>query len=160
MCRQRPIVPVSIRRALSTHCLPRKYVPISTVRLSLHRLRPYASVFTAFDYTPPSRSNAPPSSFSDSLKNTLGFLLRPDLAPLIFIKVAGGVTSSAYSTAVPLVLTEGIGGSSGCDTGSESGSGMSPAELGRIMSAGMMTAAVFGAIGIGPAMKLAGSRGG
>lgn len=104
-------------------------------------------------------SSLSPSSFLDSLKNTLGFLLRLDLAPLLCIKVSGGVTSSIYSTAVPLVLLEGIGGSSGGDNCSETGGGMSSAECGRIMSAGMMTTAVFGAIGIVPGMKLAGSKG-
>lgn len=133
------------------------------VRVEMERLNPNDGAESKMKPPPIDSfpaSSSPPSSFSDSLKNTLGFLLRPDLAPLLFIKVAGGVTSSAYSTAVPLVLMEGIGGSSGGDGGSETGGGMSPAELGRIMSAGMMTAAVFGAIGIGPAMKLAGSRGG
>jgi OCT family organic cation transporter-like MFS transporter 18 len=84
------------------------------------------------------------NTFLQSIKRTLSFLLHPTIGPLLFIKLLNGVSSSAFSTILPLVLANKLKFSS--------------AELGYFMSASSLSVAVFACVGITPAMKLADNR--
>ena len=76
------------------------------------------------------------SSFSDDLLGSLKMALRPNLWPLLLVKVLGGVSASMYSTALPILLTQRLK--------------FEPASMGLSMSSGSIAVAVFGAVGLSP----------
>jgi len=71
--------------------------------------------------------------------------LRPNIWPLLTVKVIGGVCASMHSTAIPLVLTQILG--------------FEPQQLGLVMSCGMFAVAFFGAFFMAPLTKYLGSLG-
>lgn len=83
-------------------------------------------------------------SFLQSMRNTLSFLLHPTIGPLLFIKLLNGVSSSAFSTILPLILANKLH--------------FSTAQLGYFMSASSLSVAIFAAVGISPAMAFVGNR--
>ncbi|KAL9189560.1 hypothetical protein ACHAXT_009235 [Thalassiosira profunda] len=83
-------------------------------------------------------------SFLQSVHKTLSFLRHPTIGPLLFIKTFNGVSSSAFSTILPLILANKLH--------------FSPAQLGYFMSASSISVALFAAVGISPAMRSVGNR--
>ncbi|KAL7544305.1 hypothetical protein ACHAWF_007696, partial [Thalassiosira exigua] len=87
---------------------------------------------------------APDDSFRESARKTLSFLLHPKIGALLFIKFFNGVSSSAFTTAVPLMLANKLR--------------FSTARLGYFMSASSLSVALLAAVGMSPAMTLARNR--
>ncbi|KAL3795672.1 hypothetical protein HJC23_002079 [Cyclotella cryptica] len=83
------------------------------------------------------------STFLQSVKHTLSFLHHPKLGPLLFMKLINGISSSAFTTILPLILTNQLQ--------------FSPSNLGYFMSISSMSVAVFAAVGISPAMSFFGN---
>jgi OCT family organic cation transporter-like MFS transporter 18 len=83
-------------------------------------------------------------SFLKSVKKTLSFLRHPTIGPLLFIKLLNGVSSSTFSTALPLILANKLF--------------FSTAQLGYFMSASSISVACFAAVAISPAMALVNNR--
>jgi hypothetical protein len=83
-------------------------------------------------------------SVVQSIKRTVSYLQNPLIGPLLFIKLLNGVSSSAFSTILPLILANKLN--------------FSAAELGYYMSVNSFTVAVFACVGIGPSMKICGDR--
>ena len=83
-------------------------------------------------------------SFIRSLKRTILFLRHETLGPLLFVKLLNGVSSSAFSTVLPLVLANRMQ--------------FTTAQLGYYMSASSVSVAIFSAVGMGPLMKAARGR--
>ena len=71
--------------------------------------------------------------------------MRPNIWPLLAVKVIGGVCASMHSTAIPLVLTQVLH--------------FEPQQLGMVMSCGMFAVAFFGAFFMAPLTKILGSLG-
>ena len=84
------------------------------------------------------------TSFVQSVKRTVSYLQHPIVGPLLFIKLLNGVSSSAFSTILPLILANNLN--------------FTTAELGYYMSANSLSVAVFACVGIGPSMKVMGDR--
>lgn len=75
-------------------------------------------------------------SFVQELQHSYQIAIRPNLWPLLLVKIVGGFSASMYSTAVPLVLTQWLY--------------FEPSQLGWAMSASMFSVAAFGAVGMAP----------
>ena len=85
------------------------------------------------------------SSFAEDLKDAVSIALRPEIWPLLMVKVMGGVAASMHSTALPIVLTQTLN--------------FEPAQLGFSMSCSMFAVAAFGAVGMAPLTAYFGSFG-
>lgn len=91
---------------------------------------------------PSSDSSTPPSpkkqnrSFLQELQNSYEIAMRPNLWPLLLVKVVGGFAAAMHSTALPLVLTQTLH--------------FDPAQLGFTMSSAMFAVAAFGAFAMAP----------
>ena len=85
------------------------------------------------------------ASFAEDLKDAVSIALRPEIWPLLMVKVMGGVAASIHSTALPLVLTQTLD--------------FEPAQLGFSMSCSMFAVAAFGAVGMAPLTSYFGSFG-
>lgn len=83
-------------------------------------------------------------TFLQSVKKTLSFLRHPTVGPLLFIKLLNGISSSAFSTIVPLILANKLH--------------FSTTQLGYFMSASSISVAAFAAVGISTAMACVGNR--
>ena len=79
-----------------------------------------------------------------SVTRTVSYLQHPIVGPLLFIKLLNGVSSSAFSTILPLILANNLN--------------FTTAELGYYMSANSFSVAVFACVGIGPSLKVVGDR--
>ena len=84
------------------------------------------------------------SSFLTSLKNTLFLLHHPVLTPLLGMKLLNGVSSSAFTTILPLILANKLH--------------FDQADMGYLMSSSSFCVAIFAAVGITPAMIFVGNR--
>eukprot|EP00934_Nitzschia_sp_Nitz4_P008110 Nitzschia sp. Nitz4//scaffold196_size54656//29029//30330//NITZ4_006641-RA/size54656-processed-gene-0.52-mRNA-1//1//CDS//3329540432//8100//frame0 len=83
-------------------------------------------------------------SFGQDLVRAGGLALRRSIAPLLMVKVFGGVVASIHSTAMPLVLTEKLE--------------WKPSQLGMSMSGSMIAVAALGAVGMAPLTNVLGSH--
>lgn len=125
-----------------------------SVVLSVAYLKDHAKKAKGRDSTPgtsssPSQQSAAAgakqrASFVESFRRTLSFLRHPAIGPLLFVKLLNGVSSSAFATALPLILANELR--------------FSTARMGWFMSASSLSVAAFGAAGIAPAMAAAGDR--
>jgi hypothetical protein len=77
-----------------------------------------------------------PRSFLQDLQHSFQLMLRPNLWPLLLVKVIGGFAASMHSTALPLVLVQYLH--------------FDPSQLGISMSTSMFAVASFGAIAMAP----------
>ncbi len=84
-------------------------------------------------------------SFSEATLHSGKIAMRPNIWPLLTVKVIGGVCASMHSTAIPLVLTQVLR--------------FEPQQLGLVMSCGMFAVAFFGAFFMAPLTKYLGSLG-
>lgn len=84
-------------------------------------------------------------SFFQELQNSYEISIRPNLWPLLFVKVVGGFAASMQSTALPLVLTQTLH--------------FDPAQLGFTMSTSMLAVAAFGAFAMAPLTNCLGLAG-
>eukprot|EP00545_Synedropsis_sp_CCMP1620_P002780 CAMPEP_0119010136 /NCGR_PEP_ID=MMETSP1176-20130426/4816_1 /TAXON_ID=265551 /ORGANISM="Synedropsis recta cf, Strain CCMP1620" /LENGTH=491 /DNA_ID=CAMNT_0006962751 /DNA_START=42 /DNA_END=1517 /DNA_ORIENTATION=+ len=75
-------------------------------------------------------------SFAQELQHSYNIALRPNLWPLLLVKVIGGFAASMHSTALPLVLVQSLH--------------FDPSQLGFSMSTAMFAVATFGAIAMAP----------
>lgn len=92
-----------------------------------------------------SKNQLSKKSFRSDIQHQARLALQASLFPLLIVKVAGGITSSMHSTALPLVLTQELH--------------FPPALLGFAMSSSMLAVATFGAVVMAPLTKLLGSNG-
>ena len=92
----------------------------------------------------PDKTRTAERSFVQSLKRTILLLRHETLGPLLFVKLLNGVSSSAFSTVLPLVLANRLR--------------FTTAQLGYYMSASSVSVAIFSAVGMGPLMKAARGR--
>jgi len=83
-------------------------------------------------------------SFMQSIHKTLSYLRHETLGPLLFIKLLNGISSSAFTTVLPLLLVNKLH--------------LDTSQLGYFMSASSLSVAVFASCGISPAMLLMGNR--
>lgn len=83
-------------------------------------------------------------SFLQSIQKTLSYLRHPTIGPLLFIKLLNGVSSSAFTTILPLVLVNKLH--------------LDTSQLGYFMSASSLSVAVFASFGISASMSLVGNR--
>lgn len=83
-------------------------------------------------------------SFLQSIHTTLCYLRHPTIGPLLFIKLLNGVSSSAFTTVLPLVLVNNLH--------------LNTSQLGYFMSASSLSVAVFASFGISFSMSLVGNR--
>mmetsp|Transcript_7165 Transcript_7165/g.11980 ORF Transcript_7165/g.11980 Transcript_7165/m.11980 type:complete len:493 (-) Transcript_7165:7-1485(-) len=83
-------------------------------------------------------------SFLQSIHKTLSYLRHPTIGPLLFIKLLNGVSSSAFTTILPLVLVNKLH--------------LDTSQLGYFMSASSLSVAVFASFGISASMSLVGNR--
>ena len=88
---------------------------------------------------------APKRSFWEDTVHSGKIALRPNIWPLLSVKVINGVCASMHSTAIPLVLTQVLR--------------FEPQQLGMVMSCGMFAVAFFGAFFMAPLTKMLGSLG-
>lgn len=84
------------------------------------------------------------TTFIQSTQQTLSYLRHPRIGPLLFIKLLNGVSSSAFSTVLPLILANKLH--------------FSTKDLGYFMSASSLSVAFFAAVGISKAMSLVGNQ--
>lgn len=84
-------------------------------------------------------------SFWEDTVHSGKITLRPNIWPLLSVKVINGVCASMHSTAIPLVLTQVLR--------------FEPQQLGMVMSCGMFAVAFFGAFFMAPLTKMLGSLG-
>jgi predicted MFS family arabinose efflux permease len=91
------------------------------------------------------RKEKNPASISESLQNSLSIGLRPNIWPLLIVKLMGGVGASMFSTALPLVLSQQLN--------------FDASQLGLGMSASMFSVAVFSAVFMAPMAKIVGPDG-
>jgi len=96
-----------------------------------------------------SKDHANPSvkkhtSFVQSVQRTLSFLRHPIIGPLLFIKFLNGISSSAFTTILPLILANKLQ--------------FSTTQMGYFMSTSSLSVAAFAAVGIAPAMSSVGNR--
>ena len=83
-------------------------------------------------------------TFMQSIQKTLSYLKHPTIGPLLFIKLLNGVSSSAFSTILPLILANKLH--------------FSTIQLGSFMSASSLSVAAFAAICIKPLMSYVGNQ--
>jgi MFS family permease len=81
--------------------------------------------------------------FVESASRSLRYLLHPTIGPLLFVKLLNGVSSSAFTTVLPLILANKLNFTTG--------------QLGVFMSASSLTVAAFSAVGMAPAMACVGN---
>ena len=98
----------------------------------------------------PVRRNHPSSSPSrlsvfQELQHAVRIALRPNLWPLLAVKIISGVSSSMFQTSLPMVLTQQLH--------------FDPAALGLSMSLSMMASAAFGVFGMGQTTRKLGAMG-
>lgn len=91
------------------------------------------------------KENTPKRSFLEDTAHSGKIALRPNIWPLLSVKVINGVCASMHSTAIPLVLTQALR--------------FEPQQLGLVMSCGMFAVAFFGAFFMAPLTKMLGSLG-
>lgn len=84
-------------------------------------------------------------SFFQELQNSYEISIRPNLWPLLLVKIVGGFGASMQSTALPLVLTQTLH--------------FDPAQLGFTMSTSMLAVATLGAFAMAPLTNLLGLSG-
>lgn len=84
------------------------------------------------------------TTFIQSIQRTLSYLNHPTIGPLLFIKLLNGVSSSAFSTILPLILANKLH--------------FSTIQLGSFMSASSLSVAAFAAICIKPLMSFVGNQ--
>jgi MFS family permease len=92
---------------------------------------------------PPNEKNV--SSVLESLQNSLAIGLRPNVWPLLTVKLMGGVGASMFSTTLPLVLSQQLK--------------FEASQLGLSMSVSMFSVAVFSAVLMAPMASLIGPDG-
>jgi predicted MFS family arabinose efflux permease len=85
------------------------------------------------------------SSVSKSLQRSLSIGIRPNVWPLLTVKLLGGVGASMFSTALPLVLSQQLR--------------FDASQLGLGMSASMLSVAVFSAVFMAPMANFIGPDG-
>lgn len=85
------------------------------------------------------------SSVSESLQNTLAIGLRPNVWPLLTVKLMGGVAASMFSTTLPLVFSQQLK--------------FEASQLGLGMSVSMFSVAVFSAVFMAPMASFIGPDG-
>ncbi len=90
------------------------------------------------------KTNYDPQSFLQSIHTTLSYLRHPTIGPLLFIKLLNGVSSSAFTTVLPLVLVNKLH--------------LNTSQLGYFMSASSLSVAIFASFGISFSMSLVGNR--
>ena len=83
-------------------------------------------------------------SFLQSIHKTISYLRHPTIGPLLFIKLLNGVSSSAFTTVLPLVLVNKLH--------------LNTSQLGYFMSASSLSVAVFASFGLSFSMSLVGNR--
>jgi len=83
-------------------------------------------------------------SFLQSIQKTSSYLRHPTIGPLLFVKLLNGISSSTFSTILPLILANKLH--------------FTTTQLGYFMSASSLSVAVFAAVGIVPALSLVGNR--
>jgi OCT family organic cation transporter-like MFS transporter 18 len=83
-------------------------------------------------------------SFTKSIHNTFSYLSHPKLGPLLFLKLLNGVSSSAFTTVLPLLLMNKLH--------------LDTSQLGLFMSASSLSVAIFASVGIAPFMSFVGNR--
>ena len=84
------------------------------------------------------------TTFIQSIQKTLTYLKHPTIGPLLFIKLLNGVSSSAFSTILPLILANKLH--------------FKTTQLGYFMSASSLSVAAFAAICIKPLMSYVGDQ--
>ena len=92
----------------------------------------------------PQQSSQNNTTFIQSIQKTLSYLKHPTIGPLLFIKLLNGVSSSAFSTILPLVLANRLH--------------FKTTQLGYFMSACSLSVAAFAAICIKPLMSYVGNQ--
>ena len=92
----------------------------------------------------PKQSSQNSTTFIQSIQKTLSYLKHPTIGPLLFIKLLNGVSSSAFSTILPLVLANKLH--------------FKTTQLGYFMSASSLSVAAFAAICIKPLMSYVGNQ--
>ncbi|KAL3817802.1 hypothetical protein ACHAXA_002669 [Cyclostephanos tholiformis] len=75
---------------------------------------------------------------------SLHYLRHPIVGPLLFVKFLNGISSSAYTTILPLILISGLR--------------VTTSQLGAFMSASSLAVAAFSAVGMIPAMRCVGNE--
>ncbi|KAG7371835.1 arabinose efflux permease family protein [Nitzschia inconspicua] len=105
----------------------------------------WAFLPTATFYAKTTKEEEKTVSLADSLKRSLSIGLRPNVLPLLAVKLVGGVVASIFSTALPLVLTQQLH--------------FDASQLGLGMSASMFSVAGFSAIFMAPLAKWIGPDG-
>lgn len=90
------------------------------------------------------QSGTQSTSFLQSIQRTLSYLRHPTIGPLMFIKFLNGVSSSAFTTVLPLILANKLQ--------------FSTTQMGYFMSASSLSVAAFAAVGISPAMAYMGNQ--
>ena len=83
-------------------------------------------------------------SFLQSIHKTISYLRHPTIGPLLFIKLLNGVSSSAFTTVLPLLLVNKLH--------------LNTSQLGFFMSASSLSVAVFASLGISYSMSVVGNR--
>jgi hypothetical protein len=83
-------------------------------------------------------------SFAKSASRSMRYLHHPIIGPLLFVKFLNGISSSAYTTILPLILVNRLH--------------VTTSQLGMFMSASSLTVAAFSAVGMIPAMRYAGNE--
>jgi len=94
-----------------------------------------------------SKTESSPTRLSlfQELQHAVRIALRPNLWPLLAVKIISGVASSMFQTALPMVLTQQLH--------------FDPATLGLSMSLSMMASAAFGVFGMGRTTRQLGAMG-
>ena len=91
-----------------------------------------------------STSNTNTASFIQSVQKTSSYLRHPTIGPLLFVKLLNGISSSTFSTILPLILANKLH--------------FTTTQLGYFMSASSLSVAVFAAVGIVPSLSFVGNR--
>ena len=91
-----------------------------------------------------STSNTNTASFLQSVQKTSSYLRHPTIGPLLFVKLLNGISSSTFSTILPLILANKLH--------------FTTTQLGYFMSASSLSVAVFAAVGIVPSLSFVGNR--
>ncbi|KAL3772873.1 hypothetical protein ACHAW5_002138 [Stephanodiscus triporus] len=83
-------------------------------------------------------------SFLKSALKSLRYLLHPIIGPLLFVKLLNGISSSAFTTILPLILANKLN--------------FTTSQLGLFYSASSLTVAAFSAVGMVPVMSYVGNK--
>jgi OCT family organic cation transporter-like MFS transporter 18 len=109
-----------------------------------HRARDNGNTVDCSGNSAKSSESSRKESCIQSIKRTVSYLRNPSMGPLLFIKWLNGVSSSAFSTILPLILANKLN--------------FGTAELGYYMSVNSFSVAIFACVGIGPTMRICGDR--